>query len=73
MYTTCGSLGSSTRGVSVVHRIPAGQAVFGKLHLVVTPPASWKPEQFWLGGTCYLPEAKIAKELAQRYTPASTT
>jgi len=32
-----------------------------------------RPAQFWLGGTCYLPEAKIAKELAQRYTPASTT
>ena len=35
--------------------------------------ARGKPSQFWLGGTCYLPEAKIAKELLQRYTPASTT
>jgi D-alanyl-D-alanine carboxypeptidase len=26
-----------------------------------------KPAQFWLGGTCYLPEAKVAKELLQRY------
>lgn len=26
-----------------------------------------KPSQFWLGGTCYLPEAKVAKELVRRY------
>ncbi len=29
--------------------------------------ARGKPAQFWLGGTCYLPEAKVAKELTQRY------
>ena len=31
--------------------------------------ARGKPAQFWYGGTCYLPEAKVAKELAQRYAP----
>ena len=35
--------------------------------------ARGKPSQCWIGGTCYLPEAKIAKELLQRYTPASTS
>lgn len=29
--------------------------------------ARGKPTQFWLGGTCYLPEAQVAKELVQRY------
>jgi hypothetical protein len=55
MYTTVGSLGSSTSGVSVVHRMSAGHSgvvlvLFGKLHRVVVPPPSWKPEQFCRGG-----------------------
>ena len=29
--------------------------------------ARGRPAQCWLGGTCYLPEAKVAKELARRY------
>ncbi|MEP6876164.1 MAG: serine hydrolase domain-containing protein [Burkholderiales bacterium] len=29
--------------------------------------ARGKPAQFWLGGTCYLPEARVAKQLAQRH------
>ena len=29
--------------------------------------ARGRPAQCWLGGTCYLPEANVAKELVQRY------
>ena len=29
--------------------------------------ARGRATQFWLGGTCYLPEAKVAKELVRRY------
>jgi len=32
--------------------------------------ARGRAAQFWLGGTCYLPEAKVAKELVRRYEAA---
>jgi D-alanyl-D-alanine carboxypeptidase len=31
--------------------------------------AKGRPAQCWLGGTCYLPEAKVAQELERKYGP----
>lgn len=33
--------------------------------------ARGRATELWLGGTCYLPEAKVAKELVRRYEPAA--